>query len=204
MSTTPPLHDLVIRTIAEYLIDDNKTVVKLQRLNGRFYGLRDIFIKALRLSTTASNYACENKPYGWNKVYSMYILYWNQSIDLSFLTGCRLQSMRLSCCRTISDVSALRNLRFLTIYICPCISDVSALGSLHYLRIATCVDIIDVSALGSVHTLILEGCHSIRDVSALWSVRNLTIQYCLGITDVSALKMVPKLIINECPNIVKN
>jgi len=38
-----PLHDLVIRTMAEYLVGMNTTLKRLQWVNARFYGLRNIF-----------------------------------------------------------------------------------------------------------------------------------------------------------------
>ena len=47
----PPLHDLVIKTIAEYLLKNNDAQVKLQCVSKRFYGLRDNFIRQLFLNT---------------------------------------------------------------------------------------------------------------------------------------------------------
>ena len=65
-TTSPPLHDLVIRTVAEYLVGAgrNETLVDLQRVSTRFYGLRDIFIGQIALSDRTSIHAYIQKPYG--------------------------------------------------------------------------------------------------------------------------------------------
>ena len=118
------IHDLVIRLIAEYLREDNQTLVNLQCLNARFYSIRHMFIKQIDLNSDQSQYAYNNKPCGWNKVRKMGFYYSN-----------------------ISDVSALGSCHTLTIWNCENIRDVSALGSCHTLTIEYCPDISDVLAL---------------------------------------------------------
>jgi len=63
------IHDLIIRTIAEYIICDNTTLINLQCINQRFYSIRDMFIKQIVLTIEQSNYVIKHRPYGWNKVY---------------------------------------------------------------------------------------------------------------------------------------
>src|SRR3990170_1181308 len=68
-----PLHNLVIRTITEYLPCQNKTLVALHCVSKRFYGLRDIFIGQLVIKTMCANYAIKHNLYGWNKCHSLYL-----------------------------------------------------------------------------------------------------------------------------------
>src|SRR3990170_2490705 len=67
MSDTPPLHDLVIRTVVEYLPCENATLCRLHRLNTRFYSIRDFFISYLSINQAQSLVHQDL----WNKVYSV-------------------------------------------------------------------------------------------------------------------------------------
>ena len=68
MTSEVSLHDLVIRTITEYLPCENQTLVNLQSLNCRFYSLRDIFIRQLIIDITSPLFLSSSKPYGFLKV----------------------------------------------------------------------------------------------------------------------------------------
>jgi len=139
-----PLHDLVIRTVAEYLSGDNETLVTLQRVCARFYGLRDIFIGQICLLHNQSRYAYDYQPYGWNKVHSMY--FWHNIC--------------------INDVSALSGIRDLSFYDCPNIRDISPLHHVHSLSINYCDRItdIDISALRNIKHLFITGCKNVSNV----------------------------------------
>jgi len=63
MSTTPDLHDLVIRTVAEYLWHENVTLVALRRVNARFYGLRKIFIGQMKVYYIVCYERCMSMEY---------------------------------------------------------------------------------------------------------------------------------------------
>jgi hypothetical protein len=59
---------------------------------------------------------------------------------------------------------------------CNSVSDVSALGGVHTLNLSCCNSVSDVSALGGVHTLNLSGCKKIKDdFSMLKTVHTLKI-----------------------------
>ena len=223
-SVTPPLHDLVIRTIAEFLPDDNITLAMLQRLNRRFYSLRDIFIEQLVLYYVLSTYATRHKPYGWNKVRSLRLGYGEdipdlsainnvfsvviegtQIDDLSALAGGKLRYITLNCCNNILDVSPLSGFHSVSLSSCYHIYDVSPLRNVHSLSFSF-MNIRDISSLkgGRLYSICLHMCSEITDVSALKDVHTVTLALCASITDVSALKKVPKLTISGCYNIVKN
>jgi len=194
------LHDLVIRIISEYLRENKNNItpdlsfkiiaeyqrqnniifVNLLRLNSRFYGIRDIFIKEICLSENPSSYALDNKPYNWNKV--------------------RLINLVNS---KISDVSALRTCHSVELFSCHYISDVSPLGKCHSVSICCCFNIDNVSGLGKCRYVTLSFCNSIRDFSSLSTCHSLTIKYCHGLTDISALDNVPKLRIENCGNVTR-
>ncbi len=133
-----PLHDLVIKTFAYYLLESNTTLAHLQRINKRFYSLRDIFIQHMCLTSAKVCYILNNhpKPYGWNKVHCLNfnyspinnpILSTCCNIDTIQLNGCGLVSERSLCtltklhglilidCQQIHDLSPLINLRRLSI-----------------------------------------------------------------------------------------
>jgi len=68
-----PLHDLVIRHIAEYLWGNNSTLTALMRVSKRFYALRDIFYSQICLDRYQSPHFFKKNPhpYGWNIVRCM-------------------------------------------------------------------------------------------------------------------------------------
>jgi len=151
-----PLHDLVIRTVAEYLCGFNETLVNLQRVNTRFYSLCDIFIGRIWLSQSQSDYAIMNKPYGWNKVYSMLI------------NGYHYRNYRYVDWHALGSIHSL--------YIAECyIPDLSILRRVHTLIFRNCGNIHDVSSLSSVKRLTFIGCFEITGTEALKSVPKLSI-----------------------------
>src|SRR3990172_12183056 len=111
-----PLHDLVIRIVAEYLRKDNGTLAILQQVNTRFYGLRDIFISQLELHSTLSDYAYLYQPYGWNKVRKMIFNCYSRINDVSQLGG--LYELTFDHCHQLTDVSALRKVHALYFFDC--------------------------------------------------------------------------------------
>jgi len=198
----PLIHDLVIRTICQYLCGNNKTLVNLQCLNKRFYSIRDIFIRQLCLSWNQSMYAIVDKSYGFNKVHSLWISVDYNTREFSDVSQLSLiHTLTLRNFHLIIDVSPLKRVRDLTLQGCNNIIDVSSLSFVHKLSISNCYGICDVSALGTVYDLTLDFCPKINDVSALGTVHNLTIYYCNSIYDISALKNVPNLTISWCDNL---
>ena len=155
MSSAPPLHDLVIRTVAEYLATmsyANSTLVKLQSLSKRFYEIRDIFIGQLILSEHASFFAYTHKPYGWNKVRIMKLYNdsnWS-SCDIPSLGTGSIHTLYIGFWNDLDNAAPLRFIRKLFIMSAESLVDVSALGSVHTLYLFNCQGIRDVSALGGV------------------------------------------------------
>ena len=111
----------------------------------------------------------------------------------------KVNTLDLSECSNITDVSALGRVHTLYLRGCDNITDVSALGGVHTLDLSWCSEITDVSALGGVHTLNLSHCQNITDVSALGgpNQHTLDLRGCSSITDesLSALGNVPNLIL---------
>jgi len=196
------LHDIIFRIMVQYLCGNNqnkknnKTLVKLLSLNARFYGLSDIFIKKIVIDHPRGDMVRHNKPYGWNKVYSLYLT----NIENRHLTDfyCHLHSLSLQYCPTLTDVSSLGRCRLysLTIGYAPNLSDISALSGLHRLKLYGCPAITDISPLKNLHTLILSCCEGIRDVSALSGLKSLSIYGSRQIDNTLALKNIPYLMIN--------
>ena len=158
---SPPLHDLVVRTVAEYLCGVNSTLAKLQRVSTRFYGLRDIFIGCLWLNQSLSDYAIRTKPYGWNKVYYMHLLDYTSGhyldypyIDWSALGS--IHSLYISA-SYIPDLSVLRRVHTLTFHNCGYIWDVSSLCSVKQLTFIGCYEITGTEALKMVPRLNING-----------------------------------------------
>jgi hypothetical protein len=109
-----------------------------------------------------------------------------------------IHTLNLSCCKGITDVSALGAVHTLNLGYCRNITDVSALGAVHDLNLRFCDNITDVSSLGSVHTLNLSWCTGITDVSSLGAVHTLNLSFSDNITDVSALGGVHTLYLYGC------
>jgi hypothetical protein len=96
-----------------------------------------------------------------------------------------LDTVDLSHCGLLRDVSALANVRVLNIAYCSRVTDVSCLGRLEHLNL-TCCSISDVSALVNAKTLFLTGTQ-VSDVSMLGNAHVLRLDHCRGVKDVSAL-----------------
>ena len=209
------MHDLTIKTIAEYVSGRystlvhhnyhnyiNKTLVNLQRVNKRFYQIRLCFIQQIFLGQTHSHYAYDHQPYGWNRVYQMYFYSDKNLVDCTSLSFIR--KLSLNNCQNLIDVSPLSKVYHLELSYCHQISDVSPLSKVHHLSLWGCDKIIDVSALGTVHSLYILYTKVITDVSALGKVHKLVLNNCRGINDISALNKVPHLEVWDCgiiPNI---
>jgi len=217
------LHDLVIRTIAEFIDDkwcDNRDLGNLIRLNKRFYAIRDMFYKLCKLNHYSSKYAYHNRPYNWNKVRQM-MLFSDGMTAFDFSELGSLHTLYIQNDRVI-DVSALGRVYFLTLHHCkalrnltglgknhtvqllnlPKIRDLSPLSNIHTLYLNLCHNITDVSSLRSLHTLTISNCHRVSDVSALSNVKRLTLDSLIYVTDVAALKTVRILTIRRCHGII--
>jgi len=209
-------HDLVIRLIAEYLRTNNLALAAMMRVCKRFYGLRDIFIGQLCISSRP--YTKKPPPYGWNKVYSLWIgsnfeVYFPYSalsslntllcsyqnfpnlIDLSPFS--RLKTLHLRNCGNLIDISPLAQLHSVSLFYCDNLRDISALSSVHTLNIEQCYSVRDYSALGHVNVLILDHCH-IDNLRCLNTVHDLSLINCfvpnqdfspLGIGTIHRLKL---------------
>jgi hypothetical protein len=108
-------------------------------------------------------------------------------------TLAHLQSLSVTWCESITDVSCFENIRKLTLHRCSNVNDVSSLCNVRELELTNCDGITDVSSLGRVYNLNLSGCTNIRDVSALGNVHILNLDSCPKISDVSALTNVYEL-----------
>ena len=217
MTTAPDLHDLVIRTVAEYLVGKNKTLCALQRVNARFYGVRDIFISQLALSERASVYAYKKRVYGWNMVYSMILHGRHEINDLSALG--RVRVLRLISCYQIHDVSALKEVHTLILFNS---SDVKHLNTLPKLRhLSLLVDYIPINrtAIKKLHSLTIDDCrleslgifigidhliiqntfiHPSANMHLLKKSRTLTFRHCKFRHDISTFSSIHTLIFDDC------
>ena len=194
----PPLHDIVIRHIAEYLVGQNNTLVNLIRLSKRFYALRDIFREKMMLNRKQSGYAIDIGLYTW---YHLRFHSSDRLIDDHMLKNfTRLRSLELEFCQYITDLSPLSSLRQLSMYSCYNIRDVSALRSIDTLTLSG-LEVTDFSPLCEVQNLTLQWCNQLIDVSSLSGVQNLSLILCHGVSDVSPLYQVPNLSLGNCRNI---
>jgi hypothetical protein len=114
-----------------------------------------------------------------------------------------LQSLNISYCDSITDVSCFANISTLKLTNCANVIDVSPLGKVSDLDLSHCEGISDITALGNVQTLSLHACANIIDVSSLKNVHTLDISFCPQITDISGLTAVVVLDIEGCLNICK-
>jgi hypothetical protein len=108
-----------------------------------------------------------------------------------------LQSLCISLCDSITDVSCFEKIGKVKIHYCRNVTDVSSLGNVHELVLVGCHGITDVSALGRVYHLSLSDCENIRDVSALGNVHMLNLDCCPEVIDLSALTNVYEIHLNE-------
>ena len=195
------LHDLVIRTICEF-IQCNTTMHNLMRLNTRFYGIRDIFIGRLYLGMFKTDVVCDNKPYGWNKVYKLSVSGSTNITDTDIALLGNIRHLKLYYCGwQITDVSALHHVHDLSLITLPEVCDISSLTHVHTIYIQNCQQIRDLSALSRSHTVSLYHCHGFSDVSMLGNVYSLTIDECFNVTDVSMLGKVHSLELSKCLHI---
>jgi hypothetical protein len=98
----------------------------------------------------------------------------------------------------ITDVTALRNIRKLSLLSCENLVDISPLRNVFDLNLTDCENIVDVSSLGNVHKLNLSGCKLIIDVTALSKVYDLNIDFCKRVKNISALDHVSRLSVIGC------
>jgi hypothetical protein len=113
---------------------------------------------------------------------------------------CNLQSLEISHCDTITDVSCFANIPDLNLTSCDNINDVSPLSRVHTLDLSWCRGITDVSPLRNVHILILDFCFNITDISGLENVYSLSFRKFQG-KNVSGLRNVVVLDIADAENV---
>jgi len=220
-----PMHDLVIKTIAQYFIEKNWTLIALMRVNQRFYGLRDIFISKIMLNSGDPRSSFRSRPYydkydyafgkcGWTKVYSVEYdrlgdikLSSFKNVHKVHLLSCQISdttiinnisTLWLECCN-ISDVSLFSKINTIHLTHCHDIRDFSPLGSVYKLTIGWCNGLKNVASLNTVHILALYHCQYMRsyDELGLGSIHKLTLDDC-DIEDVSPLKYINTLILKNC------
>ena len=184
-----PLHDLVIRHIAEYLVGKNNTLVALMRVCRRFYALRDIFIGQLVIDSRKSDYAIEHKCYGWNKCHTLYLDSKSNEVIQQCKSIPHLQIYHSDLDET--TFTSLSKVHTLVLYNCGAVNnlrelDLSHLRNVNTLIIDSCTDIFDVSALGGVKKLMLNGLRDLRveTVKSLNKVPILNITRCWGVEDI--------------------
>ena len=215
------MHDLVIRTIAEWITFHNQTLIHLQRLNRRFYNLRHIFIRQLCLNYNQSEWALIHQPYGWNRVRHMCFCSKTEISDVSALS--KVHCLFFSYCYDIKDVTPLRHVYDLTISMCHSITNFSVLSNVHTLYLDCCFHLSDVSPFKHVHNLTINDCDNVTDVTALGSgtihslklisldiddvstlghLHSMTLKYCNFVTDISMLKKVKRLKIMNCKQLL--
>jgi len=202
-----PLHDLTIKTIASYIKNHNYTMVGLQKVNKRFYSLRDVFIRRLTLTYDRHKITNRHRHYGWNKVHDITIYTSHEHlvncIELKDIRKVKLvyglfenlfalnsiHTLVLEYCgENVNDISFLGKLREIKLNRCHGITDFSALSSVKKVSIEHCKGLTDTSlkVLSNNHTLVIYDCE-IEDISCLKNVRDLTLRTCRHIRDVSSL-----------------
>jgi hypothetical protein len=124
--------------------------------------------------------------------------------NLSFVDVCKLNILEEAAFENVKleNYSQLAHLQSLSISLCESITDVSYFQKIRKLKIHYCINVIDVSSLGNVHELVLVGCHGITDVSSLGRVYHLSLSDCENIRDVSALGNVHMLNLDCCPEVM--
>lgn len=152
------LHDLVIRHVAEYLNGGNATLINLQRLNNRFFQLRDIFIGQICLNHDQSTYAFNERPYGWNKVYQLIS-------DAQYLTN-------------PINYDDLASIHTLHLFLHP-IEDVAPLRNVHTLRFDVCMNLKNLESLVTVKNLTFYSCYGLKVPEILHKkVPKLKVEFC--------------------------
>ena len=116
--------------------------------------------------------------------------------DFSSLRG--IQHIDLEDCVQItnSDLIHFSNTETLNLSGCNLITDVSMLSHLDGLAISRCCSIRDISPLSKLRTLQFRGVR-ITDVSTLSNLENLDLSFCDNLTNVSALGKVKKLVLQR-------
>jgi len=161
------LHDLTIKTMAKYLVNRNATLNKLQRLNIRFYRLRDIFLSQIGFTKVNKNDLYMDRPYGWNKLRSLNVYGSDVVIDLSLLTkierlyliGCSVitsmvplnaKEVYVRNCTSIVDLSCFRNVKGITIDNCESVTEISFWDMVRHANICFCKNIISIKNLPKI------------------------------------------------------
>jgi hypothetical protein len=111
-----------------------------------------------------------------------------------------LQSLAISNCESITNVSCFANIPVLDLHGCDKIKDVSPLSRVHTLDLNSCEGIKNVSSLKNVHKLILDFCDNVKDISGLENVSWLSFRMFQG-KNVSGLKNVVFLDIADAENV---
>ena len=172
------LHDYIIRKITKFLLRENVIIISLISLNSRFYSIRDIFIGHIWLDCEKSRYARENKPYGWNKVYSLNLTN-IENKDINDLG--QLHDVTLQYCPYLTNVSGLKRLQSVEIQYAPWLKDISDLSHLKVLKLFVCDSVRDINVSRKLNTLVLSCCASIRNISTLINLKSLEIYSCPNI-----------------------
>ena len=117
-------------------------------------------------------------------------------IDFSNSQLPSINTLTLTCCDIIINVSAFKHIHLLTIESGDEIRDVADWNNVHTVKL-TSSRISDISRLKGVKEICLHNCSYITDVSAIVNVSKLTITNCNGILDFSILRNVPHLELDQ-------
>lgn len=93
-----------------------------------------------------------------------------------------VHKLNLHRCLNIKNIDALKFAHDICLSDCN-ITDVSMLKNVKYLDLNRCENITDVSMLGSVYKLVLSQCTNIKDVRKLGKIHELQLSRCTNITD---------------------
>jgi hypothetical protein len=102
-------------------------------------------------------------------------------IEFPMTISPNLQELSISCPMLLQDISALSNVKKLSLFHCKQISNADCLRKLSSLRLDYCPEVRDVSSLGSIFDLTLRDCRGIVDISHLTGNSRLTISKCPNI-----------------------
>ena len=139
-------------------------------------------IKELDISRSYIRAVPARASHGSSYLYDQPILPQQPPLNVS---NANLDSVDLSHCLFLTDVSGFAGVRVLDISYCTRVSDVSCLGRVQHLNL-TCCSVSNVSALTGAKTLFLAGTQ-VSDVSMLGNAHVLCLDHCSNVTDASAL-----------------
>ena len=211
-TSDPPVHDLVVKHIASYLLGDTCTLHNMILVSKQFHALRLDFIKLMFISEYRANRVLKDRPPGWNYVHTL---------SINFCLGSRVSTSGLEwmfsfISSTNNDMDFLGNINNLILFHFEKVVIKKPLEKLHlwyyhnntlelhhtvkYVQLHQC-DMKEMSHFRHLHTLELFSCENIIDLSPLTELHTIIMSNCKGIKDISPLKKAHCVKLADCHHI---